>query len=101
MDSHSQMLVRHLIASRLQIEDEESIADTRRLDDLALDMFDLVLVAVELEELAGGGGPFPVGDLAQVETVGDVVALVDDWLQSDTVPRPIEGSGGDHGRHAA
>jgi acyl carrier protein len=101
MESYSQVIVRHLVASRLRIEDEESIADTRRFDDLGLDMFGLVLVAVELEELAGGSGSFPVGDLADAETVGDVVALVDGWLASDATRGPIEDKGSDRGRHAA
>jgi acyl carrier protein len=95
MDSYSQVLVRHLIGSRLQIDDEESIADTRRLDDLGLDVLELVFVAVQIEELAGASSPFPVGYLAEAETVGDMVAIVEAWLDRDTALWSVVGTGED------
>jgi len=92
MKSPSQTLVHHLLASRLQIDDT-SIEDAHPFDELGLDPLDLVLVALRLEDLDRGEGDFPVSALAQARTVGDLVALVDLWLQRDRMPSSIESAG--------
>jgi hypothetical protein len=64
-----------------------------------LDPLDLVLVVLRLESLDRGKGDFPVAALDRATTVGDLVALVDRWLQGDTVPRAIAGPGGGGGEN--
>jgi acyl carrier protein len=99
MNSPSRMLVHTLLASHLQIA-TESIDDRDGLEDLGLDALDMVLVVLRLEDLCGGAGDFPLADLAHARTVGDVVALVDVWLQEDTMPSVSDGFGARRGSAA-
>jgi acyl carrier protein len=88
MDTSPQALVHQLLASRLHI-DETAIGDTDRLDDLGLTPLDLVLVVLRLDRLDRGSGEFPVSALDHATTVGDLVDLVDVWLQRDTLPSSL------------
>jgi acyl carrier protein len=85
MSSHSRALVYHLLATRSQV-DKACIADTTRFDELGLDLLDVVLVVLRLEHFDRGDGDFPFAALEHATTVGDLVALVELWLQQDTVP---------------
>ena len=90
--SPSQALVHDLLASHLQVE-TESIEDTDGLVEIGLDPLDLVLVVLKMEELCGGDYAFPLAALAEARTVGELVALVDLWLQEDSMPHAFAGSG--------
>jgi hypothetical protein len=92
MNSPSQSLVHYLLASHLRIDDA-LIKDAYRFDEMGLDPLDLVLVVLRLEGLDHGKGDFPVAALDRATTVGDLVALVDQWLQRDTASRSIAGTG--------
>lgn len=81
MSCHTQPLVHHLLALRLETNDE-AIEDAQSLDELGLDPLDLVLFVLRLEELAGGNDEFPLLGLDRAETVGDLVALVDVWCNA-------------------
>ncbi len=83
VNSHTQALVHSLVASQLRIDDV-TIDDANRLEELGLDPLNLVLVVLRLEDLDGRGGSFPLIQLDLVETIGDLVALVDLWLHRDT-----------------
>ena len=85
MSSPSQGIVYQLLASHLGV-DEASIEDADRLDEWELDALDLVLVVIRLEDLSGGHGDFPMAALAHAKTIGDLVTLVDLWLQLETTP---------------
>jgi acyl carrier protein len=85
MDTSPQALVHQLLASRLHIDDA-SISDTDRFDDLGLTPLDLVLVVLRLDRLDRGDGEFPLYALDHATTVGDLVDLVELWLQRDTMP---------------
>jgi acyl carrier protein len=88
MDTSPQALVHQLLASRLRI-DAMSIRDTDRFDDLGLDPLDLVLVVLKLDHLDRGDGEFPLFALEHASTVGDLVDLVELWLQRDTMPSSV------------
>jgi len=90
MNSPSQALVHSLLAIQLQVA-AESLDDRNGLAELGLDALDMVLVVLRLEDLCSGEGDFPLAELAHARTVGDVVALVDLWLQGDTVPHAADG----------
>jgi acyl carrier protein len=92
MNSYSQTLVRHAISSQLRI-DEASIEDAHTLEELGMDPLDLVLVVLRLEHLDRGQGDFPLTALAHARTVGDLVLLVDLWLQQDTMSGPDQSVG--------
>jgi hypothetical protein len=85
MDTSPQAIVHQLLASRLRV-DEASIRDTDTLDDLGLTPLDLVLVVLRLDRLDRGNGEFPLYALDVATTVGDLVDLVELWLQRDTMP---------------
>jgi acyl carrier protein len=91
MNSSSQALVHHLLASQLRI-DVASIKDAYSFDELGLDPLDLVLTVTRLEDFDRGDGDFPVAALDRAQTVGDLVALVDLWLQRSTMPSSMEGT---------
>jgi acyl carrier protein len=82
MSSPAQALVHYLVATQLQI-DRAWIEDVQSFDELGLDQLDLVLVVIRLEDLNPGEGEFPLKELADATTVGDLVALVDVWLERD------------------
>jgi acyl carrier protein len=87
MDTSPQALVHQLLASRLHI-DAASISDTDRFDDLGLGPLDIVLVVLQLDPLDPGDGEFPLLALEHATTVGDLVDLVELWLQVDTMRSP-------------
>ena len=93
MDTSPQALVHQLLASRLRIDDR-SISDTDRFDDLGLTPLDLVLVVLRLDRLDRGDGEFPLNALDHATTVGDLVDLVELWLQRDTMPSPLPQASG-------
>jgi acyl carrier protein len=74
-----QARVHHLVASHLHIA-EAAIEDRHTFDELGLTPLDVVLVVLRLEQLERGEGQFPVAALDDARTVGELVALVDDWL---------------------
>jgi hypothetical protein len=84
MGSSSQALVHHLLASQSRI-DEASLTAAHRIDQLGLGPLDLVLVGLRVEALHRGHGDFPVAALDYATTVGDLVTLVDRWLESEQV----------------
>ena len=88
MDTSPQALVHQLVASRLHIDDA-SISDKDRFADLGLTPLDLVLVVLRLDRLDRGDGEFPLYALDHATTVGDLVDLVELWLQRDTMPSPV------------
>ena len=88
MATSPQALVHQLLASRLNV-DEASIKDTDRFDDLGLNPLDLVLVVLRLDRLDRGYGEFPLYALDSATTVGDLVDLVELWLQRDTIPSSV------------
>jgi acyl carrier protein len=88
MKSPTQTLVHHLVADHLQV-DEASIEDADAFDELGLDPLDLVLIILRLENLDRGRGDFPVAALDHARAVGDLVVIVDIWLQRNTVPIDI------------
>jgi hypothetical protein len=51
-----------------------------------MDLLDVLLVVLRLEHFDHGDGDFPFAALEHTKTVGDLVALVDLWLQDDTMP---------------
>jgi acyl carrier protein len=83
MNSLYQALVHDALATQLQT-DVASVQDADRLEDLGLDALDLVFVVLRLEDLDRGAGDFPLDALAYASTVGDLVALVDLWLEPVT-----------------
>jgi acyl carrier protein len=85
MSTHSRALVHHLVATRLHV-DRASIEDTQRFEELGMDLLDVLLVVLRLEHFDRGQGDFPFAALEHARTVGDLVALVDLWLQDDTTP---------------
>jgi acyl carrier protein len=88
MNTTPQALVHQLLASRLRV-DEASIKDADRFDDLGLGPLDIVLVVLQLDRLDRGDGEFPLLALEHAATVGDLVDLVELWLQCDTVRSPV------------
>jgi acyl carrier protein len=88
MDISPQLLVHQLLASRLHAA-EASIKDTDRFDDLGLTPLDLVLVVLRLDRLDRGDGEFPLYALDHATTVGDLVDLVELWVQRDTMPSSV------------
>jgi acyl carrier protein len=88
----SQSLIHHLVATQLRI-DEPSIHDADTFDELGLSPLDLVLVVLRLEDFDRGDGSFPLGELEDARTVGDLVTLVDLWVQRDGAPSRVEGPG--------
>jgi len=87
MDTSPQTLVHQLLASRLHVDDA-AISDMDRFDDLGLTPLDLVLVVLRLDRLDRGDSEFPLYALDHATTVGDLVDLVELWLQRDTMPSP-------------
>src|ERR1700733_9051204 len=85
MTSPSQGIVHRLLASHLGV-DETSIGDADALDALGLEPLDVVLVLIRLGDLGGRDRDFPMAELARASTVGDLVALVDIWLEHETTP---------------
>jgi len=90
--SHTQALVHSLVASQLRIDDA-LIDDANLLDEVGLDPLNLVMVVLRLEDLDGRGGGFPLAKLDLAKTIGDLVSLIDVWLQRDTTPSPMEHNG--------
>jgi acyl carrier protein len=99
MKSPSQALVCNLLASHLQI-DAEWILDADRFIELGLDPLDLVLIVLRIEDLCGGEGDFPLADLAHATTVGDFAALVDRWIEGDTMTQQARVAGSRRGSAA-
>jgi acyl carrier protein len=95
----SQALVYSLLASHLQI-DAEWILDADRFVELGLDPLDLVLVVLRIEDLCGEEGDFPLAELAHATTVGDFVALVDRWMEGDTMMQQVRAAGSRRGSAA-
>jgi hypothetical protein len=48
-----------------------------------------VLVVLKLDHLDRGDGEFPLFALEHASTVGDLVDLVELWLQRDTMPSSV------------
>jgi acyl carrier protein len=76
MNTQSQKLVRHLIASHLG-DREASIEDATTFDQLGLDTLDRALVALRIEDVTGADGDLFLHAVDHSSTVGDLVALVD------------------------
>jgi hypothetical protein len=91
MDASPQTLVHRLTARRLHV-DEASIRDTDRFDELGLGPLAVVLIVLQLDGLDPGSGEFPVLALAQATTVGDLVDVVETWLQPQTARSPATAS---------
>ena len=89
MNSYVQTLVHRAIASQRRIDDA-SVADAHTFEELGIDPLDLVLDVLRLEDLDRGQGDFPLTALADARTVGDLVLLVDLWLQQGTMPGPVQ-----------
>jgi hypothetical protein len=87
-----QGLVHAALAPLLELG-EALIKDADVLAELGLYPLDLVLVAIELEEIEPENGPFPLAALAHARTVGDLVELVEGWSQRDTIPSSVAGAG--------
>jgi acyl carrier protein len=88
MNTSPRALVHQLVASRLHL-DAASIDDADHFDDLGLSPLDLVLIVLRLERLDRGDGEFPMFALEHATTVGDLVDVVELWLQADTVRSPV------------
>jgi len=86
MNPPPRALVHQLLASRLQI-DEASIRDTDLLDDLGVTPLDLLLVVLWLDRLDHVDGEYPLQALECANTVGDLVDLVEPWLQKEARPK--------------
>lgn len=74
-------LVRFALATHLRkrldaIHDADSLTA-----DLALTPLDLVWVAMRVEALENGDGEFPIDDLRDVKTVGDLVGAFEAWAE--------------------
>jgi len=69
--------------------DESTLRDADRFDHLGLGPLDLVLVVLRLDRLDRGDGEFPLYALDDATTVGDLVDLVELWLQRDTIPSSV------------
>ena len=85
MNPPPRALVHQLLASRLHI-DEASIRDTDLLDELGVTPLDLLLVVLWLDRLDHVDSEFPLEALEHASTVGDLVDLVDPWLQKEARP---------------
>jgi acyl carrier protein len=85
----SRSLIHHLVATQLRI-DEPSIHDADTFAELGLSPLDLVLVVLRLEDFDRGDGSFPLTALEGARTVGDLVTLVDVWVQDDQAPSRME-----------
>jgi acyl carrier protein len=88
MNPPPRALVHQLLASRLHIE-EASIRDTDLLDDLHVTPLDLLLVVLWLDRLDHVDDEFPLHALEHANTVGDLVDLVEPWLQKEARPKPF------------
>ena len=73
-----------MLAAQLQV-DPAFIRDVHTLDELALDPLDLVLVVLRLEDIERGSGEFPLARLEHAITVGELVAVVDGWLDGEAL----------------
>ena len=93
MNSPYQALVHNTLATQLQ-RDSVTIRDADRLDDLGVDALDLVFFILRLEDLDRGAGDFPLDVLTYAKTVGDLVALVDLWLDPTTERNARSGASG-------
>jgi hypothetical protein len=93
MDTSHQALVHRLLASRLRVG-AECIRDTDRFDELGLTPLDLVLVVLQMERLDPGDGEFPLYALDHATTVGDLVDVIELWLQRDTMPSSVAHAAG-------
>lgn len=81
----SKLKVYRALATHLGL-DPRAIDDAQRIDhDLGLDRLDLALIAVRLEDSAPFRGELPFELLDEVVTVGELVAIVDTWLESEPV----------------
>lgn len=82
--------VRQVLATHLDLPPSEIVTDRRLVEDLGLHPLDLVLVVLRLEEIEAA--EFPLADLEDISTVGDLVALVVRWScdihEVDTYPPP-------------
>jgi formylglycine-generating enzyme required for sulfatase activity len=76
MNTHSQKLVHHLIASQVGNQ-EAPIEAATTFDQLGLDTLDRALVALRIEDVTGADGDLFIHALDHSRTVGDLVALVD------------------------
>jgi acyl carrier protein len=86
---NSRSLIHHLVATQLRI-DERSIHDTDSFAELGLSPLDLVLIVLRLEDFDRGDGSFPLAALEGARTVGDLVTLVDVWVQDDQATSRME-----------
>ena len=91
MMSSTRSLVHRLVAARLHLDDA-SIKDADHFDELGPTPLDVVLVVLRLDRLRPGDGDFPVYALDYATTVGDLVVVVEVWLQGgflchDVAPR--------------
>jgi acyl carrier protein len=85
MNGYCRILVHRLVAAQLRL-DAHRVTDDDRFEDLGLQPMDLVLIVLRLEHLDRGQGDFPLAALEHARTVGDLVLLVDVWMQRDTIP---------------
>jgi acyl carrier protein len=85
MNPSPRALVHQLLASRFHIE-EASIRDADLLDELRVTPLDLLLVVLWLDRLDHIDCEFPLHALEHANTVGDLVDLVEPWLQKEAAP---------------
>jgi acyl carrier protein len=73
-------MVRHLLARRLGTAPERILLSHDLQHDLGLDPLDLVLTALDLEEMEGD--EFPIAALEAVRTVEDFARLARSWQKT-------------------
>jgi acyl carrier protein len=77
MNGSADPMVRHLLARRLGTAPERILGAHDLAHDLGIDPLDLVLVALDLEEVERD--EFPIAKLETVRTVDDLSRLVCSW----------------------
>ena len=90
MQDHSFEIVRFALALHLDVVPDAIVEGDSLSEDLGLDPLDLVLVVLRLEELAEA--EFPVADLENALTVGDLVDIVRIWAGDSQRPSSARAS---------
>lgn len=89
MTSPSQSLVHHLLTTLLRIDDG-AVENDRAFDELGMDRLDLMLVVLRLEDYGRADGDSVLAALDERMTVGDLVRLVDGYVQRDLTARSLK-----------
>jgi acyl carrier protein len=80
MNGSAEPTVQQLLARRLGAAPERILGAHELTRDLGVDPLDLVLVALDLEEIEDG--EFPIAELENIRTVDDLANLVRDWREA-------------------